>query len=107
MMLLFNCTDGTQTAQGIIKIFGLIKAIVGLIQLAVPIGLIIMGSIDFGKAVIASDEDKMKKAQSIFIKRIIYAIIVFLVVLVVKFTMNFISGSSSEASWAKCWELAK
>lgn len=108
MMFLFSCTDGTQAAEGIIRIFSLVKSFLTLIQIAVPVGLIIMGTIDFSKAVMASDEDKMKKAQSIFIKRIIYALLVFLVVIFVRFTMNFISGSSNnDSSWLRCWEKAK
>jgi len=108
MMFLFSCTDGTQAAEGIIRIFSLVKSFLTLIQIAVPIGLIIMGTIDFSKAVMASDEDKMKKAQVIFIKRIIYALLVFLVVIIVRFTMNFISGSSNDtSSWLKCWEKAR
>jgi len=108
MMFLFSCTDGTQAAEGIIRIFSLVKSFLTLIQIAVPIGLIIMGTIDFSKAVMASDEDKMKKAQNIFIKRIIYALLVFLVVVIVRFTMNFISGSNTNVnSWLECWEKAR
>ena len=45
----------------------------------VPALVIVYGTLDFFKAVIASKEDEMKKAQKTFIKRVIMAILVFLV----------------------------
>ena len=45
----------------------------------VPSLIIVYGSVDFFKAVIAQKEDDMKKAQKTFIKRIIMGILVFFV----------------------------
>lgn len=45
----------------------------------VPALILLLGTIDFMKAIIASKEDEMKKAQSTFIKRIIIGVMVFLV----------------------------
>lgn len=49
------------------------------IKIAVPIIIIVMGSIDFGTAFIASDEDKMKKAQKKFIMRLIIGMVIFFI----------------------------
>ena len=56
----------------------LVKIILRLLQIAVPIALLIFGALDFGKAVIDNKEDEMKKAQSIFVKRVIYGICILL-----------------------------
>lgn len=56
-----------------------IDKIMGLIRIAVPIILIVFGMIDFFRATFSDNEDNMKKDRERFIKRIIAAIIVFIV----------------------------
>ena len=48
-------------------------------KIIVPILVIILGTLDLAKAVVASKEDEMKKAQKTFIKRIMIGIIIFFV----------------------------
>ena len=91
---------------GIGKIVKLAVTIVNLIKWGVPILLIIFGMLDLGKAVMAGKEDEMKKAQGTLIKRVIYAVAVFLVVTIVTFVMTIVGDADSEAgadSWASCW----
>ncbi len=45
----------------------------------VPALLILLGSLDFFKAVLGGKEDNMKKAQATFIKRLIIGVIIFLI----------------------------
>lgn len=66
-----------------------------VIQIGVPIILIILGMIDFGKAALAQKEDEIKKGQKIFISRLIAAILVFLVVLIVKTAIRFVNEENS------------
>lgn len=56
-----------------------IDKIMGLIRIAVPIILIVFGIVDFFRATFSDNEDNMKKDRERFIKRIIAAIIVFIV----------------------------
>lgn len=58
--------------------------VVTLIKVAIPIILIIMGMLDLSKAVMSNDEKEMKGAQTKLIKRVIYAVLVFLVVSIVQ-----------------------
>lgn len=90
----------------------LVKIVLTLLKIAVPIALILFGGIDFGKAVIASKEDEMKKAQSIFVKRVIYGVAIFLTFTLVTFVMNFVADSVDKdyagnplntSSWRVCW----
>jgi len=85
--------------NGLGPIIGLLKNLVTLLQWAIPIGLIIFGMLDLGKAVIAGKEDEMKKAQGTLIKRVIYAIAVFLVVTIVTFAMGLVGSTD----WKDCW----
>ena len=51
-----------------------------LLQIIVPLGLIIIGSLDFAKAVTAFDEKDIKKHQAKFFKRLISGGLVFFVI---------------------------
>lgn len=75
-------------------IISLIKAIIKLIQFGIPIILILLIIIDLGKAVLASKEDEMKKAQDIAIKRAIYALIIFFVPFIVGVVFDLVDGNS-------------
>lgn len=65
-----------------------------LIKVAVPIGLIIYGMVDLGKAVMASDEKKIKEAQGVFIKRIVAAVLVFFIVAIVQLVFGVLADAS-------------
>ena len=84
------------------------KGVFPLVQIIIPIGLIIYGTIDLGKAVIASDEKEVKAAQSRLIKRFIYAALIFFVVTLVSALMSIIAtgGEGDTNSWSDCWRAA-
>lgn len=85
--------------------------IVNIIKIAVPIMLIIMGMLDLGKAVIASKDDEIKKAQSLFIKRIIAAALVFFIVAIVQLVFGVLAdaaksdGSIDKEGISECMNL--
>lgn len=82
------------------------KGILKYICILIPIALILFGVFDLGKAVIASDEKEVKAAQSRLIKRVIYAIVVFLVPQLVSLIMGIVSigvDDGSTENWATCW----
>ncbi len=81
------CSDSNTV--GIFKFWGYILKVAFI---AVPILLIVMGSIDILKAVAANKEEDIKKAYSTLIKRIIAAVIVFLVPIIVNLFMNAVLG---------------
>ena len=63
-----------------------------VVRIAVPILLIVMGTLDFAKAIFASSEDEMKKAQQKFIKRVLAAVLVFLIPTLVNFLLEIANG---------------
>ena len=85
-------------------VFGVIGLVISGIQIVVPILLIIWGMIDFAKAVTKSDEDEIKKGQKTFIKRLIAAAIVFLVVTVVKLVVNLVGQIGAEGMNNSIWD---
>lgn len=74
-----------------------VSTIVMIVKIVVPILLIIFGMLDLAKAVIASKEDEIKKAQMTFVKRLIAAVIVFFVVSLVQVVIRFVAGNDEDS----------
>ena len=81
-----------------------INRIVNIIKVIVPVILIIMGMIDMAKATTASDEKQMQTSRKMFIKRIIYAVMVLFVVSIVQllFTILQTSVFKTESNLLSC-----
>lgn len=94
---------------GLLPLVKVVVAVIKLVMIVIPIALIIYGTIDLGKAVIASDEKEVKQAQNRLIKRIIYAALIFFVPMLIGVVMNLVStgGEGDTTSWSSCWNAAK
>ena len=93
--------------EGLEPVIKIVKnGILKYICILIPIALLLFGVFDLGKAVIASDEEEVKAAQSRLIKRVIYAVVVFLVPQLVSLIMGIVSigiTDGSTGTWATCW----
>lgn len=65
--------------SGLLKVLYFLKLILDIVFIIIPIGLIILLTVDFAKAVISGDESAQKKTFNLATKRIMYAVIVFFV----------------------------
>jgi hypothetical protein len=98
------CRDGS----GIIKAMSFIKAILNVIRILVPIGLVGFTVFEVVKKVINPDDrDFMKKIGN----RIIAAVVVFFVPLIVSLVLKIIdigtgNTSASSNSLGRCWDKA-
>lgn len=72
------------------KTINLISTGILVLQIAAPVILIIMGMIDFAKAVASSNEDGIKKSQKTFIRRLISGVSIFLIILIIKIVLGVI-----------------
>ncbi len=101
--------SGGGACQGLEPIVRIIKnGVLKYVCILIPIALMIYGIIDLGKAVIASDEKEVKAAQSRLIKRVIYAVVIFLVPSLISLIMNIVALGADQSetdttSWASCW----
>ncbi len=82
----------------------IVSIVYTIIQIVVPILLVVFGSIDLVKGVMAQKEDEIKKGQHTFIKRIIAAAIVFFVFAVVKFVVSIAADSTDSPTMMDCIE---
>lgn len=98
---------------GLAPIVSLIKkGVFPIVQIGIPIILIVLGTVDLGKAVMASDEKQVKAAQSQLIKRCIYAVAIFFVTTIVTMLMSIVATGADKdetntSGWAKCWNSIK
>lgn len=103
MFMIDICTD-----PEFAPIWNAVGIVINIIWIGVPILLIVLGSIDLGKAVISSKEDEVKKAKKSLLNRFLYAVLVFCVVWIVQIVMGAITKigikGSDTSSWDKCWQ---
>ena len=79
-----------------------------ILQIGIPIVLIVLGTLDLGKAVISSDDKAVKEAQSKLIKRCIYAILVFFIVTLINLLFTMVGNIAGDdapglTQWSNCW----
>lgn len=99
---MLNLMDMGEICDGLGPILRLVGIALKLIQYAVPILLIVIGSIDFAKATIGKDEKEIKEAQGKFLKRGIVALCVFLIVPIVNVLMSLVVTDDGYQDCLKC-----
>lgn len=110
MLELMQILDINDGCNGLLPVVKFIRnGIFPLIQIGIPILLIIMGSIDLGKAVMSSDDKEIKGATGKLIKRAIAAVAVFFVSTIVGLLMDLFATTdevSGTNDWRACWNAA-
>ena len=76
----------------------LVQKLLNYLKILGPTIAIVLGSLDFAKAVVTSDEESMKKAQNKFLKRIIAAVALFFVPLLTQVLLGLFGITSDNAS---------
>ena len=99
----------TDACGGLLPIVRVIVSLIKILMIAIPILLILMGTIDLGKAVLSSDDKEIKGAVGKLVKRAIAAIAVFFVATVVSLVMSLFRNSDNDdiegtEDWATCWD---
>jgi cell division protein FtsW (lipid II flippase) len=92
-------------------IISIIKTVLNIVRFAVPLVLIVIGTFDIFKAVVASKEEEIKAAQKLLIKRVVYAVIIFLIPTIVMLILNIVSNTkdtdgnnlTDENDFWSCW----
>lgn len=76
-----------------------IDSVLQYVRVIVPILIILLGTIDFSKAVLAGKEDEMRKAQSDFVKRVIMGVAIFFVPLLIDVVMDLAEIVWKDTIW--------
>lgn len=89
--------------DGVLKTFQIVGYLITIIKILVPLLLIIFGAIDFGKAVVASDDKAISKAAQMLVIRAAGGIIIFFIPTIINFAVNLISSwSDVESEFSNC-----
>ena len=67
-----------------------------ILKILIPIAIIILGSIDLGKAVVSSDDKAIKAATSKLLKRLVAGICIFFIPVIIKVVFSMIGTISDE-----------
>lgn len=84
------CSD-----TNVLSAFQIIGWIIFVMKILVPLVLIVLGMVDFGKAVVSSDEKAISKATSSLVRRFIAGVTIFFIPTIV-FTLLNITEVSNE-----------
>jgi surface polysaccharide O-acyltransferase-like enzyme len=90
---LLSCGNGMMTDIPVL-IPKVVSIAYTVIQIAVPVVLVIMGSLDFFKGISAQKEDEIKKGQQLFIKRLIAAALVFFAFVITKVLISAVADGA-------------
>lgn len=97
------------TCGQLAPIMRVLSYLIKIFKIAIPIVLIILIIIDFSKAVTANDDKKMKDAQNAAVKRVIYALIIFLVPTIISLLFKTLGSSldnselTNATEWISCF----
>lgn len=95
------------TNPDILRVIYFAKLILDIVKIIIPVGLIIMGMIDFSKSVVTSDEGSQKKNVKLFVKRIIFAVLVFAVPWIVETLIISLGNLTDGVNFTDCLENAE
>lgn len=79
------------------------NTIINIMQIAVPVILVLMGTVDLVKAISSQKDDDIKKAQGVFIKRLIMGALVYFVVVIVKLLISVIGNNNGIWGCVECF----
>lgn len=84
------------------EMISLINQGLSIIKIIVPILVIGLGVFDFVRAVFASSEDDMKKAQKTFVRRLIIAVIIFFSPVLINLVINITNEAAGFVNSGTC-----
>lgn len=94
------------TNPDILRVIYFGRLIVDIVKIVIPIGLIIMGMIDFSKSIVTSDDGVQKKNMKLLVKRIVFAVLVFAVPWIVEVLMINLGNLTEGVNFTDCLENA-
>lgn len=99
--------DNFSCASDVLPIFNAAKFVITVIQIAVPFALVIWGSLDFFKALIAGDEKEMKMKRKPFIGRLVAAIVILVLPWLVQLIASQVAGRDETNNFWTCYKQSK
>ena len=87
-------------------IWRFIGEIIYIIRIVIPIIIILLGTLDLGKAVMSGEEKTVKESQKNFIKRLIYGVAIFFIFVIVQVIFGLLGVETDKGDTKVCWDCA-
>lgn len=90
-----------------LQVFKILGIVITIIKIVIPLILIIFGTIDYGKAIIASDEKAIKTATNMLMKRAIAGVVIFFIPALIKALFGLVynvNDLGNDSDFKKCTE---
>lgn len=100
MQILSFCSDTKD-------IWKLVGKIIRIVLIVIPVIIVMLGTFDLGKAVMAGEDKEIKEAQKMFIKRLIYGVIIFFIPYLVSAVYGLFDGLSDNPNQNQGNKVAK
>ncbi len=91
---------------GTAPVWEFVGEIIYIIRIVIPILIVLLGTIDLGKAVLAGEEKTVKEAQKSFIKRLIYGVAIFFIIPIVGVIFGLLGVNTDSGDGKICWVCA-
>lgn len=85
--------DICSSNSGTLKVFQVVGYILYIIKILVPLIIIILGSIEFGKAAISKDEKSIMIAANSLINKFILGVLIFMIPTLLDAVLSLVSGT--------------
>lgn len=89
-----------------VGIFRFIGEVIYIIRIVIPLIIILLGTLDLGKAVLAGEDKKIKECQKTFIKRLIYGVAIFFLFTIVEVIFGLLGVKTNKGDSKICWDCA-
>lgn len=89
-----------------VNIWRFVGEIIYIIRIVIPIIIILLGTLDLGKAVMSGEEKTVKEAQKNFLKRLIYGVAIFFVFVIVEVIFGLLGVETDKGDTKVCWDCA-
>ena len=103
--------DASQMCCNLYPFLRAINIVLIILKWSVPLLLVVLGTIDMVRAAASADEKVVKEAQTTFMKRLLYGVVIFIIPFLVNMVLfiaeNFLVSDNMEltnaTSWISCW----
>ena len=102
MIYMFAIASPCRTSDTL-KVIYFLKELFNISLFIIPIILIVMLTVDFTKNVASNNEDEMKKNTNLAIKRLLFAVVIFLVPSIVKLTFTILRDNDIAVNYTECF----
>lgn len=80
------------------EIWSFLGKIINILKIVIPVIIVLLGTIDLGKAVMAGEDKQIKAAQKMLLMRLIYGVAIFFVTTIVQVVFGLVAGAEGVSS---------